>query len=437
MKPFTVLHSEPGSDPANNHKNSPRLVSRRLLNSVAMVSGGIAIGWMYAAATVSKPGLNLPLMDQAAAVIEHNYVDRSALQRTTLTYGAISGMVDSLGDDGHSTFLSPEMVTEVKNEERGEFKGIGIEIRMKDGRVVVVAPIDQSPAQRAGLHPGEAITKVDGHDISGWPLSRVVEQITGPAGTTVRLTLLDPTSGRTREVAIVRASIKIHEVTWTQLPGTKFAHLRISSFNGNAAKELRAALKDIRAARIEGIVLDLRNNPGGILDEAIAAASEFLNGGNVLLIKDARGKISPQSAKKGGLASDIPVVVLVNQGSASAAEIVAGALRDSRGAQLVGDTTFGTGTVLSQFNLSDGSAMLLAIQEWLTPKGESFWHKGITPQIQVAMSPDIAPLLPENERTMTPAQLQSTTDHQLLRAIVVLNSSEGPRHTAQLSPTSQ
>lgn len=437
MKRSTVLHSEPDSNPANNHKNPQRPVLRRWLNAVAMVGGGIAVGWMYAAASISKPALNLPLMDQAAEVIQHNYVDRSAIQHTTLTYGAISGMVDSLGDFGHSTFLSPDMVAEVKNEERGELKGIGVEIRMRDGRVVVVAPIDQSPAQRAGLRPGEAITRVDGRDISGLPLSRVVAQITGPAGTTVRLTLLDPKSGRTREVAITRASIKIHDVTWAQLPGTKFAHLRISSFNGSAARELRSALKEIRAAGVHGIVLDLRNNPGGILDEAIASASEFLKGGNVLLIREATGKTFPQPAKKGGLATDIPVVVLVNEGSASASEIVAGALRDSRGAELVGQTTFGTGTVLSQFNLSDGSALLLAIQEWLTPKGESFWHKGITPQIQVPLPEDVSLLLPEDEHTMTPAQLQSTPDRQLLRAIEVLNSGGALRHAAQLSGTGQ
>lgn len=397
-----------------------------------MVSGGIAIGWMCALGCASRATLNLPLMGQAAAVIQRNYVDRSALQRTTLTYGAISGMVDALGDTGHSTFLSPDMVAELKNEERGEFKGIGVEIAMKDGRVVIAAPLDQSPAQRAGLRAGEAIVKVNGVDITGWPLNRVVEKITGPAGTKVQLTLLDPKSGRTREVTITRASIKIHEVTWAQLPGTHLADLRIASFNGTVSTELRDALRQIRGAKIQGIVLDLRDNPGGILDEAVVCASQFLSGGNVLLIKDANGKITPQPAIKGGLATNIPVVVLVNQGSASAAEIVAGALRDTRGAELVGETTFGTGTVLAQFNLADGSALLLAIQEWLTPDGQSFWHKGITPQIKVPLAEDVSPLLPENERTMTPAQLQSSTDGQLLRAIEVLNPHEAPQHSAEL-----
>ena len=387
-----------------------------------MVSGGIAIGWMCAIGCASRAGLNLPLMGQAVAVIERNYVDRSALERTSMTYGAINGMVNALGDTGHSTFLSPEMVAELKNQERGEFKGIGVEIRMKGNRIVIVAPLDQSPAQKAGLLAGDTIIKVDNQDISGWTLDRVVARITGPAGTTVHLTVLASNSNRTREVTVTRASIRIHEVVWAQLPGTEFAHLRIASFNGAVAKDLRAALQQIRANRMQGIVLDLRNNPGGILDDAIGCASEFLSGGNVLLVKGANGKITPEPARKGGLATNIPIVVLVNQGSASAAEIVAGALRDSRGAQLIGETTFGTGTVLGEFRLADGSALLLAIQEWLTPKGESFWHKGITPQIQVSLPEDTPPLLPENERTMTPDQLQSCADHQLLRAIEVLNS---------------
>lgn len=407
-----------------SHSENRRNVSISIKNCVQLfivLTGGIAIGWTSAMGCASRSTLNYPLIQQAATVIQHEYVDRSELQSNSLTYGVISGMVNSLGDYGHSTFLSPEMVKELNSEERGEFKGVGVEIRIKSGRVVIVAPIDKSPAQRAGIQAGSVIVKVDGTDISGWPLNRVAERITGPAGTSVKLTILDPQSGRSRDITLTRASIKVNNVTWAQLPGTSIAHLRISSFNRNVGKDLRTALGQIRDAKMQGVVLDLRNNPGGLLDEAISVASEFLNGGNVLLVKDAKGHISPEPAKKGGVATKMPIVVLVNQGSASAAEIVAGALRDSRGAQLVGETTFGTGTVLGEFELSDGSALLLAIQEWLTPKGESFWHKGITPQIEVTLPQGTDPLIPENERTMTAAQFQATTDLQLLRALKVLD----------------
>jgi carboxyl-terminal processing protease len=417
MKLFFAASDDPASD--RKSRRSPIPLGFQLM---AMLGGGIAIGWTCALGCASKGALNVPLMNQAVAVMQRNYVDQSALQRTSLTYGAISGMVSSLGDYGHTTFLSPEMVKELGNSERGEFKGIGIEIRMKNNRVVVVAPIDQSPAQRAGLHAGDVIMKVNDQDIAGWPLSRVVEQITGPAGSKVRLTILTTQSDRTRDITITRASIRVHDVTWAQLPGTELAHLRISSFNRNVAKDLHAVLAEIHAAGMRGIVLDLRNNPGGFLDQAVEVASEFQKGGNVLLVKDPNGRISPEPVRKGGIATGIPLDVLVNQGSASAAEIVAGALRDSRDAELIGDTTFGTGTVLGEFRLTDGSALLLAIQEWLTPKGESFWHKGITPQITVSLAEDAAPLLPENERNMTREQLQSSSDRQLVRAIEVVDA---------------
>ena len=363
-------------------------------------------------------------MEQAVHIIQRNYVDHSAVKPTLMTYGAISGMVDSLGDTGHSTFLSPGMANQLKNTERGEFKGIGVEIQMREGTVVVVAPLDNSPAQRAGLRAGDAILKVNGQDIAGWPLHRVVKRITGPAGTRVRLTVLSSRTGNTREVSITRAAIKLQEVTWAQLPGTAIAHLRIASFSGNVAKDFRSALIEIRARKLRGIVLDLRNNPGGVLGDAIEIASQFLQSGNVLLVKDGKGRIEPVPVRKGGIATDIPVAVLVNQGSASAAEIVASALRDSRGAQLVGETTFGTGTVLGEFKLSDGSALLLAIKEWLTPKGESFWHKGVTPQVKLGLPDDASPLLPENEKDMTSEQLRSGADHQLLRAIEILSATE-------------
>ena len=163
-----------------------------------------------------------------------------------------------------------------------------------------------------------------------------------------------------------------------------------------------------------------------MLDEAVGVASQFLASGNVLLTKDAKGHITPIPVEKGGQATNGPVVVLINNGTASAAEIVAGALRDAHRATLVGGTTFGTGTVLEQFGLSDGSALLLAVEEWLTPDGHSFWHKGLEPEVAVAMPDDAAPLFPEAERDLAPAQLQSSDDHQLLRALSLLEQANQP-----------
>jgi carboxyl-terminal processing protease len=270
------------------------------------------------------------------------------------------------------------------------------------------------------VHAGDVLLKVSGEDVSDWPLSRVVERISGRAGTKVTLTLQDPRDNHTRQVTLTRASIKLHEVTWSRLPETKIAHLRVATFDAGVTRDLRKALTDIQTQGMTGVILDLRDNPGGLLDEAVGVASQFLKDGNVLLAKDAKGRIEPVPVDKDGVALNLPIVILINQGTASAAEIVAGALRDGNRAQLVGEASFGTGTVLQQFRLSDGSALLLAVEEWLTPKGESFWHKGIEPEQVVALPPEVTPLLPAGEKEMTSAQFHASPDLQLLKAVTVL-----------------
>ena len=373
---------------------------------------------------VSQTGPDLPLITQAWGIIQRVYVDRSALQSTALTYGAISGMVTALGDTGHSTFLTPGMVKEERDQTQGQFTGVGLEVQSQGQQVVVVAPLDGSPAQRAGLHSGEIIVKVNGQDISGLPLDQVISSILGPAGTSVTLTILDPKTGQTSDVALVRAQIVLQNVTWTQIPGTTIADLRISSFSQGVTPDLKKALTEIKQQGMTGIILDLRNNPGGLLDEAVGTASQFLNSGNVLLEKNAEGQVTPIAVQSGGAATDMPMVVLINGGTASAAEIVSGALQDAHRASLVGETTFGTGTVLNQFPLPDGSALLLATQEWLSPNGRVIWHRGIAPDVQVSMPLNTTPLTPDAERGMTSEQLQASGDAQFLRALELLTGSK-------------
>ncbi len=389
------------------------------------LSGGIVLGWLAGTGCASShKEPNLTLMSQAWQTIAQNYVDRSALDSKEMTYGAIGGMVDALGDTGHSSFLTPEMVKELGRMERGEFKGVGIEIQSKNGQVVVVSPMDGSPAEKAGVRPGDVILKVGGQDVADWPLNRVVQEISGRQGTKVSLTLLEPRTGRTRELTLVRASIKLREVTWTRIPGTDFAHVRLASFDAGVTRDLRKALVDIHNAGLRGVVLDLRNNPGGLLTEAISVASQFLESGNVLLSRNTKGQVEPVPVEKGGLATDVPLVVLVNEGSASAAEIVAGALQDSHRARLIGQTTFGTGTVLEEFRLADGSALLLAVQEWLTPSGHSFWHKGVTPEFTLPLAADAQPIFPASEKSMTAEQLAHSEDRQLQKAIELISNDQ-------------
>jgi carboxyl-terminal processing protease len=337
-----------------------------------------------------------------------------------MTYGAISGMVDALGDTGHSRFLTPEMLKEERNLTTGRFEGIGAEVQMKNGQLVVVAPIDGSPAQKAGLKPGDIILKVDDQDVSGLPLDQAVDRILGPAGTRVKLTILNLKTTATKDITLTRASITVQSVTWHLLPGTRTAHLRIAIFSKGVAENLRKALLTVEQEGAVGLILDLRNNPGGLYDEAVSAASQFLSSGNVLLEKNALGKIKPVPVRSGGVATSLPLVVLVNAGTSSGAEIVAGAFQDAHRAKLVGEKTFGTGTVLETFALSDGSAMMLAVEEWLTPAGHVIWHHGISPDVAVPLPAEATPLIPASEKGLTAEELQKSQDVQLLRGLHLL-----------------
>lgn len=375
-----------------------------------------------AAGTMPPQGkVDTDLIKQAYDTIQKNYADRQTLQDTNLTYGAITGMVDSLGDTGHSRFLTPEMVTAERNQIQGEFEGIGALLNVNEaGNPVILAPMDNSPAQKAGLRPGDIIMEVDGEDVSHATLTEVVDRVLGPAGTKVTLTIRDPETNKEREVTITRAKIVVKNVTWQMLPGTGLAHIRIAAFSQNVSRDLIEAIGQARKQGAKGIVLDLRNNPGGLLHEAVDVVSQFLKDGDVLQTRDADGKIESIAVQRGGTATDIPMVVLINGGSASAAEITAGAMQDYGRAKLVGETTFGTGTVLNQFQMADGSAILLATELWLTPKGREIWHQGIEPDISVELPTDVTISIPETERDLTAEALKKLEDTQLLKAIEVL-----------------
>ena len=406
------------------------IISLALVIMVAGIAGGVlldrtvltALGSPSSATAAAEDQLHV--VRQAWQIIEQRYVDQSAVQPEQLAHGAIAGMVDALGDTGHSRFLSTDMLKEQHTLTQGEFQGIGAEVQMKDDHVVIVAPIDGSPAQKAGLHPGDLILAVDSQDIAGLSLNEVVRRILGPAGTDVTLTILTPNDGQPRDVTLTRARIPLHNVSWAGLPGSNIAHLRITAFSKGVTDDLKEALTDIQQQGYTGVVLDLRNNPGGLLDEAIGVASQFLSSGNVLQEQDAQGAVQDVPVRSGGIATDLPIVVLVNQGTASASEIVAGALQDAGRAQVLGETTFGTGTVLNEYNLSDGSALLLATEQWLTPKGRVIWHQGIEPDVIVSLPDGATSLYPGVEAEMTPEELQSSTDTQLLNALKLLTETE-------------
>lgn len=388
--------------------------------------GGIALDREVLAVFAQQPAdssraaFNPGLISEAFSVIDRSYVDRGAVKPGELTYAAIAGMMDSLGDTGHSRFLTPQMAKQESNFTRGVFEGIGAQVEWKDGHTIIVAPMDGSPAQKAGLKPGDMIIEVNGENVEGQPISQVISKVSGPAGTSVWLTIQDAKTGTSRELMIVRARIELQIVTWAFIPGTRIAQIRLAAFSHGLTNALMNTLDEAQKQGATGIVLDMRNNPGGLLDESIGVASQFLKSGSVLQEQDAQGQIVVIAVKPGGVAYEIPVVVLINGGTASAAEIVAGALQDANRATVVGEKSFGTGTVLNQFSLSDGSALLLATQEWLTPAGRVIWHKGIPPDISVSMTTSDIILTPGNVQKLLPDQVLTSGDPQLLKAIAVL-----------------
>jgi carboxyl-terminal processing protease len=387
----------------------------------AVVDRTLRVPQKKADPVTQKTGPDFSLIHQAWDLINREYVDRSALARESLTVGAISGLVDSLGDTGHSTYLTPSMVRDERSMMQGEYVGVGLEITMKNDSVVIVAPLDGSPALKAGLRAGEQIRKVNGRSVEGLGLNEVVGLIVGPADTTVVLTIFNPASGLTAEIPLRRARIHLDNLSWKPLPGYPYADIRLAAFSRGVAEELRAVLMKVEEMKLQGVVLDLRNNPGGELGEAIGVASQFLSGGDVVLEKDARGRVTHDPVEKGGIATRLPLVVLTNEGTASGAEIVAGALQDAHRAALVGETTFGTGTVLQNFPLSDGSSLLLAVREWLTPKGRVIWHKGIVPDVGVALPADSTLISPEDLGGMTKKSLDESPDMQMRKALEILS----------------
>jgi carboxyl-terminal processing protease len=347
-----------------------------------------------------------------------------------MTYGAIEGMLDSLGDKGHTRFLTPEDVKTEQSTLEGKFEGIGAELSIRDSRPTIVAPLEGSPAEKAGIVAGDVIMAVDGQDTVDMSISKVVSLVRGPKGSTVVLTILHPGANSTVDISIVRDEIKVDAVSWHYLSSLGIAHLRVSQFSEGAADEMVAALQEIRQVGAQGIVLDVRDDPGGLVSQLVGIASQFLSEGSTVFIEeDSQGNRERQLAKPGGLATDIPIVVLTNQGSASAAEILAGAIQGNHRGELVGDTTFGTGTVLTSFDLSDGSQVLLGIAQWLTPSGQAIKGKGIKPDVIVKLPLLAKALTPNAESSLSDAEVLSSEDAQLRTAIQRLTG-----HKEELKP---
>jgi carboxyl-terminal processing protease len=397
---------------------------------IAIFGAGIAVGRIdlapngaSSAATAAPASSGAPVDDfglirEAWDTIHQNYVDADGLDDRELAYGAIDGMTEAVGDTGHTTFMTPEERATRNSALSGSYVGIGVEVdTTPEGLPLVVGVFRGSPADEAGLKAGDVIVGVDGKTTVGEDLDSVIARVRGEAGTPVVLTVRSGADGPDRDIRIVRADVQIEPVSWATVPGTKTAMLRLEQFSSGATPKLRTALEELKAAGADRLILDLRGNPGGYVNEAVAIASEFLLSGNVYIERNAAGEEKPTAVAPGGVAVEIPLVVLIDKGSASAAEIVAGAIQDAGRASLVGELTFGTGTVLGEFALSDGSALRIGTVEWLTPKGRVIWHEGIAPDVVVERPADVAPVVPDDLRSMSAADTSRIADPQLKKAI--------------------
>jgi carboxyl-terminal processing protease len=299
-----------------------------------------------------------------------------------MTYGAIRGAVATLGDE-NTAFLDPVHARIFSEDISGSFEGIGAAVRIDEsGRLIIAEPFNGQPAAKAGLKRGDIITKVDGTIIQGMSLIEAISLIRGPAGTTVVLTIVREGIPQPFEVSIVRKKIEIPTVTWRMLP-QGIAYIQLAEFSGQATANLQQALTEVGKEHPKGLILDLRDNPGGFLQTAVEVASEFLKDGTVLVEQQKGGERHSYPVIQGGLAPEVPLVVLVNRGSASAAEIAAGAIQDNGRGILLGEQTFGKGSVQVPHDLSDGSELRVTIAHWLTPNGHDIDQHGLVPDIVV------------------------------------------------------
>ena len=363
---------------------------------------------------------NVGLVWDALKLIEDNYVRRGQLNPTDLTYGAIDGLVDSLGDPGHTVFLTPDEVKSENDALSGTISGIGVFLGQEGGAPVIVSVVAGSPASKAGLLSGDLLIAINGANAQSLTLSAIAALVRGPAGTKVTLTLIHPHSASPVDVTIVRQQITVPAVDWAMVPGTTFADIQLSQFSSGAGDELKTAVQAAQKAGATAVILDLRNNPGGFVNDAVIATSQFLKTGDVYVRELASGQMIPVPVQSGGIATTIPMAVLVDFGTASSGEIMAGALQDAKRGQVIGVRTYGTGTVLNTFPLPDGSALRIGVEEWLTPAGRHIFPDGITPDVMVDLPPDTRPLDPETLRSMTTTSLAASGDSQLLKAVQIL-----------------
>ena len=359
--------------------------------------------------------------------LNNSYYDKSKIDSRKILNGAISGMLESL-EDPYTSFFPPKENVAFKTQLAGEFSGIGAELSMNDkSQVSVIAPLDSSPAEKAGIKSGDIIMKVNGNLTTGWDIVKAVENIRGPRGSTVKLSILHEGEKNPLDVEIIRDTIQIKSVTsWMKKFNcngsgcvlqndcktncSTVVYVRISQFGDKTNEEwiqnINKLLPQIRSSKdFKGLILDVRNNPGGYLNAAVYISSEYIKSGSIVIQQDGKGKKDPLNVNRTGVMLEIPMVVLINKGSASASEILAGALQDYKRAILVGENSFGKGTIQEANDVPGGGSVHLSIAKWLTPKERWVHGKGLVPDFVIKFDASAS------------SKLKDNLDNQILRAI--------------------
>ena len=371
----------------NFNKNIVSLI----LISISFVAGFYYhefIFQQYYKAAYSFDQIDFSLLKKVWDQVSTDYVDPGKIDKTKMTYGAIAGMVEAIGDP-YTEFYNPEEAKKLEEDLAGSFEGIGLQIGVKDDQIIAISPIKGTPAEKAGLRPGDLILAVDKTPTTGLSVDEVVNIIRGPKDTKVTLTISREETG-TRDIEITRAVIKVPSMDYEikeLADGKKIAHITLYQFSDSSSQDFKNSAIDILNNNVSGIILDVRSNPGGLVNQATSIAGWFLERGQLIVIeKDKNGEqIELKSNGPSNFAS-LPIVVLINDGSASASEILAGALKDDRQIPIIGTKSFGKGTVQQITSLDDGSSLKITTAKWYTPSGVAIQDTGIEPDIKVDLT---------------------------------------------------
>ena len=343
---------------------------------------------------------------QAWNLLHDNFFGKSELKTQDLIYGAIEGMVKS-ADDPYTVFFPPAESKAFTEQIQGSFGGVGVEIGMRNNVLTVIAPIKDSPAYIAGIQSGDSITKIDDKPTDGMDINEAVTLIRGKKGTSVMLSLYRESNNNLFDVKVIRDTIKIPATEWKMLDGN-IAYLQVSVFSQNVDQEFQKAAVEISKSSATKIILDLRNNPGGLLDSSVNLAGYFLEEGKTVMIeRESGGQETIFKTRHSALLKNYPLVVIINKGSASASEILAGALRDNRNVTIVGETSFGKGSVQDIFDMPQGATVKITIAKWFTPNGNSIDEDGIKPNVEITRSDD---------------DINNGTDSQLDKAMEIIKN---------------